>query len=540
MLPLDLNDNKKCTITRTLILNDIEALVLENGVFSVTVLPTEGGRIFSVFYKKYSKELLSVFPHPHSARIRGGIYSNFPVLFGEKEASCRNSWEYEIVEDNDRTVILQLSTIVDELQYRTDIGIKNIQSQVILKRLITLHAGEERVKIEEILENRNQWSIPVNWAGSISLQATNEDTLIAPVDEFNIIESENTYSNEVAYNKVTSFPLQLMSQNTKNGTISFSPSDIPTDFTIAFPQNHTPILALSAEQNSYLLQFLTTSSNMASDTPNSSLVLPPKIPVHFSFIIKANDPLDIINNDNIFSGNDFSLIKEVKSKRISQGEIAVWRTAEEEIILKDSSQNMMLVMPSFNTDSVLNLETLPLFDTILCSTTLNTKLIEQVFERTMARVFGPADLRHDIISLGVDATRNVALSPGASYALKNALITATGATLSGLMGREKIGYAITLGGITIYHAGVTEFVGDFAEVGDISPYIAFLPIAAFTPFDAVQAVRLIKAHTIIPLGKSYDEEVEFKVRILHQFSDINVHILEREVLFVLDREVVKW
>jgi|GEM_PF-3076776 len=538
MLPLDLNDNKKCAITRTLILNDIEAVVLENGAFSVTVLPTEGGRIFSIFYKKHSKELLSVFPHPHSARIRGGMYSNFPVLFGEKEASCRNSWECEIVEDNDRTVSVQLFTVVEELQYRTDIGIKNVQSQVILRRLITLHAGEERVRVEEILENRNQWSIPVNWAGSISLQAANEDTLISPVDEFNIIESENTHPHEVAYNKVANFPLQLISQNTKNGTISFSPSDIPTDFTITFPQNHAPILALSAEQNSFLLQFLATSNNMASDTSNSSLVLPPKIPVHFSFTIKANDPLDIINNDNIFSDSDFSLIKEVKAEQISQGKIAVWRTAEEEIILKDSSQSTMLLMPSFTNDSVLNIETLPLFDTILCSTTLSDKLIEQVFERTMAHVFGPADLRHDIISLGVDATRNVALSPGASYALENALITATGATLSGLMGREKIGYAITLGGITIYHAGVTEFVGDFAAVGDLSPDIVFLPIAALTPFDTVQAVRLIKPKIVIPLGKSYDEEVEFKVRISHQFSDVNVHILEKESLFIIDREVI--
>jgi len=528
MLPLDFDLQKKCSITKTVILDSIEAFVLDNGIFSVTVLPSQGGRIFSIFYRPFAKELLCISQHHNNSKIRGGIYSSFPVLVGDAEALCRAEWECEVIENTEDVVSLRLKAEVSELQYRSQGLLRNMQSHVTVKRNITLHAGEEKIRIEDVLENRNQWPVPVNWAGSISLQAANDDTLVYPIDTYLLVTGIDKFGSEITYSKVSSFPTQLLAENARNNSISFCPSDIPTDFIITFPREHAPIMGVNIENGSFLLQFLATNANIASDEPNGALVLPSRTPLHFSFTVSVKDSQQLISPNNTFSSERaVDIVKKAQKITIPAARIAVWRTGEEELVLKNSDEKLTLLMPSFLEDNALSFETLPLFENILMPTTLSEKLIEQIFVRTTGRVFGPAELRSRMIALGIDYSHNVALSPGTSYATHNALFTAAGANLSGLQGSEKIGYIMTVSGVRVYHAGITEFVGDFADVGELTPDIAFLPLSALTSVDAVQAVRLIKAKIVIPLGKCIDDELEFKARISQQLSGINVELIGR-------------
>ena len=65
------------------------------------------------------------------------------------------------------------------------------------------------------------------------------------------------------------------------------------------------------------------------------------------------------------------------------------------------------------------------------------------------------------------------------------------------------GFIITMGGKTIYHSGDTALFGDMELIGRLNPLdLAMLPIGDnFTmgPADALEAVKMLKPKTVIPM-----------------------------------------
>ncbi|MGE5237133.1 MAG: MBL fold metallo-hydrolase [Acidobacteriota bacterium] len=62
-----------------------------------------------------------------------------------------------------------------------------------------------------------------------------------------------------------------------------------------------------------------------------------------------------------------------------------------------------------------------------------------------------------------------------------------------------VGYLVTLGGVTYYHAGDTD---DIPEMADLKPDVALLPVSGtyvMTAIEAAQAAREIKPKVVIPM-----------------------------------------
>lgn len=77
---------------------------------------------------------------------------------------------------------------------------------------------------------------------------------------------------------------------------------------------------------------------------------------------------------------------------------------------------------------------------------------------------------------------------------------------SGVPGGHAAGFAVNLGGKTLYHAGDTALFGDMALLGQLEAIdVALLPIGGNFTMDAGDArlaARLLKAKTIIPMHYS--------------------------------------
>lgn len=76
---------------------------------------------------------------------------------------------------------------------------------------------------------------------------------------------------------------------------------------------------------------------------------------------------------------------------------------------------------------------------------------------------------------------------------------------------ECVGYVITVNGKSIYHAGDTVVVPEMKELKDID--VAFLPIGGTFTMDieeAVEATKIIKPRTVIPMHYLHAKPEEFK------------------------------
>ena len=77
-----------------------------------------------------------------------------------------------------------------------------------------------------------------------------------------------------------------------------------------------------------------------------------------------------------------------------------------------------------------------------------------------------------------------------------------------------VGYVITLGSKTIYHAGDTDFIPEMRELGKVD--VALIPIGGkFTMdiHDAVEAVIVIKPSIVIPIHLFKADPHEFKEKV---------------------------
>lgn len=94
-----------------------------------------------------------------------------------------------------------------------------------------------------------------------------------------------------------------------------------------------------------------------------------------------------------------------------------------------------------------------------------------------------------------------------------------------------VGYIVTVGGKTIYHAGDTDFVPEMKSIGKVD--IALLPMGGTYTMDvdeAIEAANTIKAEATVPMhyrrllgNKSADAEEKFKRSVkgavlMHEFS----------------------
>lgn len=80
---------------------------------------------------------------------------------------------------------------------------------------------------------------------------------------------------------------------------------------------------------------------------------------------------------------------------------------------------------------------------------------------------------------------------------------------------ECVGYVLTIGGKTIYHAGDTDIIAEMKELGKID--ISFLPIGGTFTMDiqeAVQAVSLIKPSIVVPMHFLRANPDSFKKEII--------------------------
>lgn len=131
--------------------------------------------------------------------------------------------------------------------------------------------------------------------------------------------------------------------------------------------------------------------------------------------------------------------------------------------------------------------------------------------------------------LGAVAT-GALVSPGKNFNLRGVGIRAVDAynTASGSSTRkthhrgEGVGYVVTVGGKTIYHAGDTDYISEMRELGPIDA--AFLPIGgAFTMNleEAIDAALTIRPKVVVPIHRFKADPGEFKRR-LEANSDIQV------------------
>ncbi|MBW1716422.1 MAG: MBL fold metallo-hydrolase [Deltaproteobacteria bacterium] len=89
-----------------------------------------------------------------------------------------------------------------------------------------------------------------------------------------------------------------------------------------------------------------------------------------------------------------------------------------------------------------------------------------------------------------------------------------------------VGYLITIGTNTIYHAGDTDFIPEMREFGDID--MALLPIGGTYTMDikeAVEAAIAIKPKVVIPMHRSKADPQEFKEKV-EAISHIKVVALQ--------------
>ena len=90
-----------------------------------------------------------------------------------------------------------------------------------------------------------------------------------------------------------------------------------------------------------------------------------------------------------------------------------------------------------------------------------------------------------------------------------------------------VGYLLTVGGKTIYHAGDTEFIPEMRELGHVD--LALLPIGGTVTMDAdaaAEAARAIGAQLVVPMHNRNTPISELKVR-LEKDPNINVILAQK-------------
>ena len=89
-----------------------------------------------------------------------------------------------------------------------------------------------------------------------------------------------------------------------------------------------------------------------------------------------------------------------------------------------------------------------------------------------------------------------------------------------------VGYLLTVGGKTIYHAGDTEFIPEMRELGHVD--LALLPIGGTVTMDAdaaAEAARAIGAKHVVPMHNRSKPTSELKTKLQ---NDLNIDVVLAE------------
>ena len=506
LLPDNLDFTRHHCTARESMLEGTRSLVLDNGLLRLALLPEYGARLCSLFYRPLNLELLaSEFTRDlhHGLHVRGGWCAAFPSLLADGEILSRQPWEAEIAEQSDEEVVIRAWCLVERISHVMEGNVRSMPATIHVDRFVRLRAGQSWVEVEDVLTNRNIWPALTTWSGVISLRARAGDRVVLPVEAVEVQRGVGPSGNELDFGLLVTTPYQAIARQLHEGWIGYRMASTPVDVRLTFPLDYLPNAVIGAQRNelhpaedAFRLQPLATPGPIADDTRGGALSLPPKRPLSL--------PLRMEIGAGILSGGAWSrpgmqLAELILSQQVPAGRVALWRVGARSMVLK-SHRYLVLLMPDFSGDELLQPEDLPSADLILCSAPPPGDILKRLMRRTSARFIGPASLRQRLLELDISEERSIALSPGARVDLPGlgALATPARDERAG----EQVGFLLNIDHLSLYHTGPTQFLGEFGPIGEqFHPQLVMLPVdGEMTLADAVNAAKLLAPRQVIPLG----------------------------------------
>ena len=530
LLPDNLDFTRNRCTARESTLEDTRSLVLDNGVLRLALLPEYGARLCSLYYRQLSLELLAtefVRDLHHGLHVRGGWCAAFPSLLADGEAISHIEWQAEIVEQTDEQVALRAWCLVERVSHVIDGNVRSTPITIHVDRFVRLKAGESAVEVEDVLTSRNAWPVLTTWSGVISLRAKAGDRAVVPVDVVEVQRGVGPTGNELDFGLLVNTPYQAFARNLREGWLGFRMGSAPVDVKITFPCDLLPHAVIGAQrdeahpaEDAFRFQPLATPNPIADDTRGGALVLPSKRPVSLPIRMEVGSG---ILSSGTWSRPGLQLAELILDQQVPPGRLALWRVGDRTIVLK-SHRYLALLMPELDGQDLLQPEDLPAADLILCSAPPPDAMLARLAQRTSARFVGPASLRQRLLKAGVSEERSFALSPGARVDLPGFGALATPAR--GDDPGENLGFLLGIDHLSLYHAGPTQFLGEFAPIGEqFHPQLVLLPLGEMTLADAVHAARQLQPRLVVPLGSEEAERefadrcraqhVSFATRLLH-------------------------
>lgn len=511
LLPDNLDFSQPRCTARESTLANTRALVLDNGIFTLSILPEFGGRLCSLFFRPQNVELLATeFLHGprNSMNVHGGWCAAFPSLLADGEQLTHQAWEAEISEQSDERVTARLWCFLDRVSHVLEGQTRVTPGTILVERFVRLVAGEAAVVVEDTLTNRNVWPMPTTWSGVISLRAQAGDRAVLPVETVEVQRGVGPSGNELDFGLLVTTPYQAMARRLQKGWLGFSPTTAPIDVQITFPLTLLPHAVISAQRDEkrhaegfFRFQPLATEKPIADDSREGALILPPKRPVSIPVRLEAGP--------HIISAGEWNrpglqLAELITGQRVPTGRIAVWRVGRHALVLKTPRQ-LALMLPEFGEDALLLPDDLPAADLILFTNVPQRTSLRRLVQRTSARFIGPAAIRQMLSTDGVGDDRSVTLSPGARFDLPGLSVLAT--PVRNDHPEEQLGYLLQSDHLTCYHAGGTQFLGEFGPIGEqFHPQLFCIQVGSEMSLgDCVHAAKLVQPRLAIPLG---DEAVE--------------------------------
>ncbi|MHB9025690.1 MAG: MBL fold metallo-hydrolase [Armatimonadota bacterium] len=506
------------------------SFVLDNGIFSLSILPEYGGRLCSLFYRPLNLELLATgmtSGPQNTLKVRGGWCAAFPSLLPEGEQISHVDWEGEIAENTPERVAVRLWCLVDRVSHILEGKVRVTPGTIVVERFVRLNAGEPAVVVEDVLTNRNIWPLPTTWSSVISLRARPGDRVIVPVDTVEVQRGVGPSGNELDFGLVMTTPFQAFARDLQENWLGFRPAGAPVDVRITFPRDLLPHAAITAQRNdnhpeddSFRLQPMATRKPIADDLREGALPLPPKQPLRL--------PIRLEVGTNLITAGEWSrpglqLADIITEQRVPSGRIAVWRAGARAIVMK-THRHLVLLLPESGEGSLLPPEDLPDANMLLYAESPSGNELRSLSQRSSARFLGPPLLRQQLLAEGAGEERALSFSPGVRFDVPGLGVLATPARNEA--SSDFLGYLLQIEHLSVYHTGPTQFLGEFGPIGEqFHPQLVFLPLGAdITMADAVQAAKILQPRVVVPLG-TVEEDREFAKRCRAQHLAFAVETL---------------
>lgn len=520
----------RCSSTESTLAGS-RAIVLDNGIFRLSVLPDFGGRICSLFYRPLNMELLATeFLHSKTNKmnVHGGWCTAFPSLLPDGELLSQAVWECEIIEQSDEKVKLHLHCYIEQILHMIEGKVRVTPTTIHIDRYISMTAGTAIVDFEDILTNRNIWPMPVTWSGDIALRAQQGDRVVLPIEKVEVQRGVGPSGNELDFGLLVTTNYQAMAENLSEGWIGFRPKAAPIDLRLTFDKNvlpHAMVRAqrdeVSSEQGVFHLQPLATPGPIADSVRGQALILPSRKPLTISLRLEVGS--DIITASE-WSRPGLQLAEMICNQRVPVARLAIWRVGETAMVVKTPHQ-LILLMPEFGLNSPFTPNDLPDADMILFAQDPPRAMLQQIVQRTSARFVGPPGIRQMLRTDGLNADRAISLSPGARVDLAGISVLATPAQREG--GGEELGFMLQSDNLLLFHSGITDIIGEFGTIGEqFHPQLLLLPLKGMSMANAIHAARQLQPRMVIPLGEP-DSEKEFARRTRDQHLSFATQILSQ-------------